>query len=101
MRIIKHLSKQIEDEIHGVCEYAKDALEYRYTRPQLAETYYKLANVEYTHVTALHEQAVRIVEDTKKEKREIPAFMLEKWEKKHRCIIDKMAEAKIYLGMYK
>ena len=43
MRLIKHMSKQIKDELDGVIEYAKDALEYKSTRPQLADMYFKLA----------------------------------------------------------
>lgn len=101
MRLIKHLSEQIEDEICGVIEYAKDALEYKSTRPQLADTYYKLAVTENNHVTMLHDAVVKIVEEAQNKNVEIPPFMLNKWESKHRKMIEKMAEAKVYLSMYK
>lgn len=102
MRLIKCLSEQIEDEVDGVCEYAKCALEYRYSHPQLAEVYYKLATTEYGHAVALHEQVVKVIEEVKKERREEPPqFMKDKWEKAHKKIIDKMADAKLYLSMYK
>lgn len=101
MRLIKHLSEQIEDEVCGAIEYAKDALEYKFSRPQLAELYYKLANVELNHVNELHEAVVKITEEAKGKKVEVPNFMVEKWEEKHRKMIEKMAEAKIYIGMFK
>lgn len=101
MRLIKHLSEQIEDEVCGAIDYAKDALEYKFSRPQLAELYYKLANVEMTHVNELHEAVVKIVEEAKNKNIKVPSFMMEKWEEEHRKMIDKMAEAKIYIGMFK
>lgn len=101
MRLIKHLSEQIEDEVCGAIEYAKDALEYKFSRPQLAELYYKLANVELNHVNELHEAVVKITGEAKEKKVEVPNFMVEKWEEKHRKMIEKMAEAKIYIGMFK
>lgn len=101
MRLIKHLAEQIEDEVCGVTEYAKDALEYKYSRPQLADMYYKLANTEYNHVTQLHEAVVKIAEEAKNKNIEVPQKMTEKWDKKHKEIIEKMAEAKLYLNMYR
>lgn len=101
MRVIKHLCEQIEEEVDGVIEYAKDALEYKHVKPQLAEVYYKLSNTEHSHVTMLHEQVVKMVEEAKRDSKEPPAFMLEKWEKFHKEIIAKMAEAKTYLSLYK
>lgn len=101
MRLIKHLSEQIEDEVCGVIEYAKDALEYKSTRPQLADMYYKLAVTENNHVTMLHDAVVKIVEEAQNKNVEVPQFMLNKWEAKHRKMIEKMAEAKVYLSMYK
>lgn len=101
MRLIKHMAEQLEDEVCGAIEYAKDALEYKFSRPQLAELYYKLANVELTHVNELHEAVLKIVEEAKGKNITVPQEMMEKWECKHRKLIDKMAEAKIYIGMYK
>lgn len=101
MRIIKHLAEQIDHEVDCVIEYAKDALEYKQSYPQLADLYYKMANSQCDFVTQLHDQILRIVDNTKREKKEVPAFMLEKWEKKHVCLMKKMAEAKSYISLYK
>lgn len=101
MRLIKHLGEQIEDEVNGVTEYAKDALEYKYSRPQLAEMYYKLANTEYGHVNTLHEAVIKVVEEAKTKGVEVPPKMIDKWEEQHKCIIEKMAEAKVYLSIYR
>lgn len=101
MRLIKHMGEQIEDEISGVIEYAKDALEYKYSRSQLAEMYYKLANTEYGHVNTLHEAVVKITEEAKGKNAAVPQAMLDKWDEKHRHLIELMAEGKIYLDMYR
>lgn len=101
MRLIKRMGEQIEDEIGGVIEYAKDALEYKYSRPQLAEMYYKLANTEYGHVSTLHEAVVKLTEEANNKGLAVPQAMIDKWDEKHRCIIEKMAEGKLYLDMYR
>lgn len=101
MKLIKHMAEQLEDEVCGSIEYAKDALEYKFSRPQLAELYYKLANVEMSHVTELHEAVMKVVEEAKSKNVNVPHEMMEKWEHKHGELIDKMAEAKIYIGMFK
>lgn len=101
MRLIKHLAEQIDDEVCGVIEYAKDALEYKYTRPQLSDMYYKLANTEYGHVNTLHEAVVKVVEEAHNKGIEVPVYMRDSWEDKHRRMIEKMAEAKTYLNMYR
>lgn len=100
MRVIKELAGQIENEIDGVTDYAKAALTYKAERPQLADTYYRLANTEYGHVEMLHDQVVKIAAEADASGREVPPAMREKWDEQHRQIIAKMAEAKTYLGMY-
>lgn len=101
MRIIKHLADQIADEVDGMCKYAKDALEYRYTDPELSKVYFELAKVEYGHVDRLHAQVARKIEEAKKSEIQPSEKMLAKWDQIHRDLIAKTAEAKTYLDMYK
>lgn len=101
MRLIAHLSEQIDEEVEGVLGYAKDAVEYKKLRPHLAEMYYKIANQEFQHVSLLHDQVISVVKEAENSKIEYPAFMRDKWEAQHKAIIDKMAEAKLYLSLYK
>lgn len=102
MRIIKRLSEQIEDEVDGVIGYAQDALELKYSDPQTAEKYYKLANVENGHVAILHEMVVAKIEEARgRAKEPPPQWMLNKWDEQHKRIIEKMEKAKTFLSMYK
>lgn len=101
MRIIKHLAEQIADEVDGMLEYAKDALEWRYTDPELSKVYYELAKVEYSHVDKLHAQVARKVEEAKKLSIQPTQEMLDKWDEIHKGMIARTAEAKSYLDMYK
>lgn len=102
MKIIKRLAKQIENEVDGVIDYAQDALELKFSDPQTAEKYFKLANVENSHVAILHEMVVGKVEEARgKAKEPPPQWMLDKWDKQHKKIIKKMEKAKTFLSMYK
>lgn len=101
MKEIKEVAAFINDEVDGVLEYAKAAVAWRLMRPQLAETYYKLANVEYQHVNMLHDQAAKLVKEAEGMGVEYPQAMRDKWDEEHKASIAKMAEAKTYLSMYK
>lgn len=68
----------MEDEVCGAIEYAKEALEYQYSRPNLAKLYYQMAQVEYGHYQALHEQAVKIISEIQEQERVYPQEMKNK-----------------------
>lgn len=91
----------MKDEIEGAKEYAINALEYQRSRPALADLYYKMAQVEMNHFTALHEQTVQIIEELKQQKNNIPEGMLKKWEEKHREMIICQQEAQTYINLYR
>lgn len=101
MRIIKHLAEQIQEEVTGAEEYAKDALEHRLTDPELSKLYIELAKTEYNHVQRLHEQIIRKIEEAKKSAIEPPESMLNTWDEKHKKLIEQMAKAKTFIEMYK
>lgn len=101
MKEIKELAAFINEEVDGVLGYAKEAVAYRLLRPPLAETYYKIAQQEYQHVTMLHEQAAKLVKEAEASGVKYPKAMRDKWDETHKTAIDKMAEAKTYLAMYK
>lgn len=101
MRIIKELARQIEDEVEGVVEYAKAAVEYKPTRPQLAEDYYRIASVEHSHVKTLHGHVAKLAKEAEESGRTVPPDMREKYDEAHKRIIARMAEAKTYLDLYK
>lgn len=101
MRLIAHLSEQINEEVDGVLGYAKDAVEYKKLRPTLAEVYYKIAHQEFQHVTALHDQVMAVIKEAENSGVEYPQFMRNKWDDQHKAIVEKMAEAKVYLSLYR
>lgn len=101
MRIIKKMAEQICDEVDGVLEYAKDALEYKKTRPDLAETYHRIAIQEIQHADLLHAKIVQIVQEAESMNGgDYVVEMKDKWEELHRDIVSKMAKAKMYNSLY-
>jgi ferritin len=100
MRIIKQLAHQINDEVCGALEYAKDAVEYKATHPRLAEQYHSMAQTEYKHANALHEYAVEEIKKTRESGITPPQKMLNKWDSQHNELIEKLAEAKTYIELY-
>lgn len=101
MKIIKILSEMIEDEIDGALEYAKKSCEWKAEHKKLAATMWDLAQEELTHITRLHDDVVRIIEEYRQQKGEPPADMLAVYEYLHKRHIDEVAEVKRYLDMYK
>lgn len=78
MKIIKTMTCLMMDEVEGAKDYAIMALENQYSRPQLAELFYKLAQTEMTHYTALHEHTVKLIEEFKGKGKNVPQKMLDK-----------------------
>ena len=100
MRIIKKLAEQMDDEVQGMTDYIKDALDLKAIDPELSKMYYEMAKEEQKHMQRLHEQAERKIKETREKMGEPPQKMLNKWEKEHRKFIEKAAEARMYLEMY-
>lgn len=67
MEIIRKLTQKIDDELMDAEKYIKCAFKVEDEYPQLADTYYQLSLEEMKHVTMLHEQVVKIIEDYKKD----------------------------------
>ena len=67
MEIIKKVVEKIDDELIDAEKYIKCAYRVEEDYPQLADTYYQLSLEEMKHVTMLHEQVVKIIEDYKKD----------------------------------
>ncbi len=98
MRVIKVLSKQIEEELEDSNKYIDSALTYKIQFPKLAETYIELANEEIGHAERLHKQVVSLISEIQIE---TPKFMQELWEEKHIELITKTAELKTKIELYK
>lgn len=74
MKIIAAISDKIDDELQDAEKYIKCAYKVMDEYPQLADCYYQLSLEEMKHVTMLHEEVVKIIEDIKKS-RNVPEGM--------------------------
>ena len=101
MKLIQQLSEMIEEEVEGACEYAKEALKHKEDDPALAKTFYDIAGVELEHVSMLHKQVVRIIEEHRREHGEPPVAMIAVYDYLHNKQIEKVAKVKNYLAMYR
>ena len=101
MQLIQKISDMIEDELEGACDYGKAAVKYKEENPALAKTFYDIATQELQHVTLLHEQVVKIIEDYRKVKGDPPASMQAVYDYLHGKQIEKANKAKNYLATYR
>ena len=101
MKIIEKISEFIDDEICGVKDYAKMAIELKSDYPMIAETFYDMSKEEAKHMNLLHEMVVKIISKYREENGEPPADMLAVYDYLHKKSMDKYAEAKRYQEMYK
>lgn len=102
MKLIKTLVEDIKEELEGAEHYAKLATQYKDEDKALAENYAKMAEAELGHVNALHAQGVRIIKDWKATNgKEPPASMSAIWDYEHNNMIEKIAQIKMLLSMYR
>ena len=101
MKIIEKLSDMIDEEIADAMKYAKCATVYKEENPMLAETFIRLADEEMKHMLSLHNQVVSIIDEYKRKNGEPPEDMKAVYDILHRRHIDKAAEAKAAISMYK
>lgn len=101
MKLIKELEERIEEEICDVKHYAKMAIEMKEEHPSLANTLYTIATQEDTHQSMLHGEVVKIIQEYRKTHGEPPAAMMAVYEYIHKKHIDKLAEARRYLEIFK
>ena len=74
MEIIKKISEKIDEELIDAEKYIKCAYKVQEEYPQLANAYYQLSLEEMKHVTILHEEVVRIINEYK-QSHEVPEGM--------------------------
>lgn len=101
MKIIEKITEFIDDEICGVKDYAKMAIDLKDEYPAISETFYDLSKEEAKHMNVLHEIVVKIIEKYRQDNGEPPADMLAVYQYLHKKHIEKYEEAKRYQDMYK
>lgn len=101
MKLIRDLEELIDDEIHDVKKYAKMAAEVKHEHPTLAQVLFTISVQEDGHQAAIHSEVVKIIEEYQKTHGEPPAAMMAVYEYLHKRSIDKLADARRYLEVYK
>ena len=98
---IEEISDKISEKIDSAEMYAKCALMKKDTRPQLAESYFKIATDDLGHVNLLHTQIVAIIDEYRKTKGEPPEAMQTLYNILHRKQIERAAAVRGILALYK
>lgn len=101
MKTIELLMDHIEDELNDACTYAKLALEYKGTDPEMANLFYKLSGEEMSHMTALHNCVVSHIDAYKRTHGEVPEAMRAVYDHLHKRQVDRADRIEIMQAMYK
>ena len=101
MKIIKILSKKIEEELHDAKSYVTMAIEYKEERPELSRTLYNSSAQEMEHMNMLHNEVAEIIRKYRETNGEPPADMIAVYEYLHKEQIEKALEVKTLQTMYK
>ena len=101
MQIIEKLSSMIDEEIEDAMKYAKCAIAHKEDNPVMADMFIRLAEEEMKHMMMLHNQVVLIIEDYKRKNGEPPETMKAVYDILHKRHIDRAAESKAAISLYK
>lgn len=101
MKTMKLLMERIDDELQDACDYAKLALEYRDSEPELAVLFSRLSEEEMTHMNLLHGAAVEQIESVQRQGGTVPEAMSAVYEYLHERQIDKAESVKRYQAMFR
>lgn len=98
MKIIKEITKHIDEEMEGICEYIKFGSKVKHEHEYLYDAIVTIVPQEIKHVEMLHESVVREItkakEQLKSQGKEIPTFMLDAWQEEHEEYVEKMGKIK-------
>ena len=100
MKIIMKLVSLIDDELCGAKEYIKLAIRNSAEHPALADTFADLAEAEMGHVTKLHDEVAKLIEEVRQRDGEPPAGMLSVYEYEHDKQIKKAAKINQMISEY-
>ena len=93
MRVIMKLSRMIEEGIRDAEKYARCAIEYRESKPELSRTFIQLAEQEMGHMQMLHNAVTQLIEEQRRTQGEPPPGMMEAYDLIHEWQMDHADEA--------
>ena len=91
----------ISDEIADADKYIKHALKYKDERRGLADVFAQLSSEELKHMSMLHGEVVKIIDEYRRTQGEPPANMLAVYDYLHQKQIDAAAEVKAAQTLYR
>lgn len=101
MKLIRDLSEMVDDEIADAHKYAKCALEQKDQNPALARVFNELSAAETQHMTILHTEVTKLIEQYRQQHGDIPEGMKALYDYLHQKQIDKAAEVRNLQAMYR
>ncbi len=101
MKEIQILIDHIDDELDDACTYAKLALEYKESDPNVADTFSRLSGEEMNHMSLLHKQVASKIEAYKRSNGDPPAAMAAVYDHLHQRYIDKAEKVAALQALYK
>ena len=100
-KLIKMISELIDEQLDCATDYAHHAVKYREEYPSLAKVLNDMSMDEMRHVTALHEEVVKAIENHRKTAGEPPAAMMAVYDYLHEKQIEKANTVKNYQSQYR
>ena len=101
MKLIKHISEQVEEELEGAAEYAKCANKWKDENPTIAKAYYDMSLDEMRHVDVLHNLVVTEIRNYRNTHGDPPASMQAVYDYLHEQHIEKAGKVKALQMQYR
>lgn len=101
MKVISELSDMISEEIEDADKYVSCALRYKDTYKNLAEVLFTISTEEMRHMSMLHTEVVKLIEQYRREKGEPPADMLAVYDYLHKKQIENASSVKSKQTLFK
>lgn len=100
MKEIRILIDHIDGELDDAEAYARLAVEFRDTAPELAGVFYALSGEEMKHMDALHAEVVRMISAYKKDHDALPEGMKAVYDYVHERFTDRAERVNVLRSMY-
>lgn len=101
MKLIRCLSEMIGEEIEDAHKYINEALKYKDERRGLADVFYQLSTEEMRHMSMLHAEVAKIIEEYRKTNGSPPPEMQAVYDYLHAKHIEDASIVKAAQALYR